>query len=313
MFEKVNKYYLSRLGDLPYEKQFHFASRLWLWTNDPVYEDLLRELKPEFCGDGSPKAINDILGRMLASQKPEFGSKNAAAERAPYFARYPLLRQVLPLLFRLMFIKTVYGIDARRTLDNHIELEAIDHLAAALSEDEEAIAILSTHACNFYYLWYRFFKDDLTAVPVQRLYDIGQTSYDPKNLTHSQLQFYLYTHCIIGESLFYKRALPQDNLAVYQAMCTHLEQILAQNFRSINLDNKCEFLVASAIAGYKSELKDAVFDEASRSFSAEGDFIIDVYNDNPQFENVTLEKSEHRNVLFIMSGTGFNPTKRVIG
>lgn len=313
MFEKVNKFYLSRIADLPFEKQFHFASRLWLWTGNKIYAELLKVLKSGYCGDGSAEAINTKLKKMLAEQTSEFGTKNAAAERAPYFARYPLLRRVLPLLFRLMFIKTIYGIDARETLGNHVNLADIEQMADDLADDPEAIAILSTHACNFFYLWRRFFQEDGQTISIRGLYDIGQTGYDHENLTHLQLQFYLYTHCIIGESLFYKRALPKEDLAVYQAMSIHLEQILSQNFSAVNLDNKCEFLVASAIASYDTELKQAVHDEASRSFSAEGDFIIDTHNNNPQSVNITLEKSEHRNVLLIMSGSEFRPTDQVIG
>ncbi len=312
MFEEVNNYYLSRMADLPFEKQFHFASRLWLWTGKKTYADILLRLKPQFCDDGSPDAVNKVLGDLLASQNSDFGSKNAAVERAPYFAHYPLLRQVLPLLFRLLFMKTIYNIDARRELKNHVDLDAVDKLALELANDREAIAILSTYACNFFYLWHSFFKESPKDIPVLQMYEIGLTAYD-FSLTHRKLQFYLYTHCIIGDSYFYKRNLPLENLQVYRNMCENLENYLSANFRDINLDNKCEFIVACSIAGFSSKLKSAVHDEASRSMSPNGNFIIDRHNNNPQAGKITPEESEHRNVLLIMSSTDFKPFDQVVG
>lgn len=312
MDKKINSFYLSHFSELAFEKQFHFASRLWLWNGDESYQKLLVDMRPSFAGDLTAESISGILGEVLAKQTPDFGSKNAAAQRAPYFARYPLLRRVLPLLFRLLFIETIYGVDARQTLGEHIHIAELEDMANALKNDPEAIAILSTHAANFFYLWNRFYKRDEAGVPLDVLFDIGQNRYDHDNLTHLQLLIYLYTHCIIGESLFYKRTMPQVHITIYQEMCARLEKLVENNFESINLDNKCEFLVACKIAGYETALEKRIHTEAAASFSDTGDFIIDKHNKNPQSDNTTLEKSEHRNVLFIMSTLDFTPNDRVI-
>ncbi len=312
MHKKINTYYLHHLSGMPFDKQFHYASRLWLWTGDEQYASLLKKLRPQFAQDLQLESIDTLMGEMLASQSPEFGSKNAATERALYFARYPLLRQALPLLFRLLFIKTVYGVDARPTLANHFDLTQLEALAQELEADTEATAMLSTHASNFLYLWHRFYKEDAGAIDLPKLYEIGKTAYDHSNRTHLQLLIYLYTHCIIGESLFYKCMLPAENKQLYLKMCEDLEQLIGNNFEHINLDNKCEFLVVCKIAGYKSNLHQRIWDEAERSFSDEGDFIIDRHNQNPQTDNISLEKSEHRNVLLIMSFLDFRPSNKTV-
>ena len=54
-----------------------------------------------------------------------------------------------------------------------------------------------------------------------------------------------------------------------------------------------------------SRLESRIFDEAAQSVSSDGTYIIDRLNNNPQVTNVSLDKSEHRNVLFIMAGGPF--------
>lgn len=313
MFDKINKSYISRFDELPFAKQFHFSSRIWLWSGDKDRELFLREARPTFCGQNPPDSLQNVLKQLLDEQTDSFGSKNAAAQRAPYFRKYPLLRKTLPLLFRLLFAETVYGIDGRAVLKDFVSEKELDELAQALLSDPDAIAILSTHACNFLYLWHRFYKRDERGFDVELLYEIGQRHYNLTDLTHLQLYIYLYTHCIIGESLFYKRAIPAERLHVYHKMCQALEQTVMDRYDDINLDNKCEILVALAICGYENSLAERIHDEASRSFSPDGDFVIDRHNNNPQTNNVSLDKSEHRNVLLLMSALPFEPSSRVAG
>lgn len=307
MEQKVNNYYQKHFDSLHFSKQFHFASRLWLWSQDPDAANFLKDARSKFCGDGTPEGIKAVLQGIIDNQGATFGTKNAAAQRAPYFAKYPLLPRILPLLFRLLFIESIYGIDARDTLADFVDLEEAEALTQALLQDAEATAILSTHASNFLYLWNRFYKRDEDAFPIERLYEIGQTQYDLNDHTQLQLYVYLYTHCIIGESIFYKRAIPEDKLPVYRKMAAALEATLEERYDDVNLDNKYETLVSQMICGTEPRLKSEVDDEAAQSFAPDGDFIIDKFNNNPQKDNITLEKSEHRNVLCIMSGRPFTP------
>lgn len=272
----------------------------------------LQQAKQNFCGTGSAEDIRRILAEILANQTPSFGSKNAAAERAPFFAKYPLLRQLLPLLFRLLFIETVYGIDGREQLKNVIDTAAVPQLIQELMADDRALAILSTHAANFLYLWHRYYLRDEAGFSIEKLYQVGQTAYDLSNKTELQLCIYLYTHCIIGECLFYKRALPGQNSAIYHQMADQLNKIVSEHFDDINLDNKYEVLVSQLICGQTPGLLERVDQEAQKSLSDNGDFIIDRHNNNQQSDNIDLEKSEHRNVLLLLAHLPFRPTDQVI-
>lgn len=311
MVEIINNYYLSHFSELPFAKQFHFASRTWLWNQDNNVETFLHDAKTEFCGN-PPESVKDVLQDIINNLSPDFGSKNAAELRAPYFAKYPLLKKVLPLLFRLLFIQTVYGFDTREQLYGFVSKEELENLKENLIKDSEAIAILSTHASNFLYLYHRFLLNDETGFDIEHLYQIGKTKYDLTNKTHLQLYIYLYTHCIIGESLFYKRQISSEKLPIYQKMVKELDYILNDRFMDINLDNKFEILTCFKICGHVSKLTQKVYDEAEQSWSDNGDFLIDKHNNNPQLDNTNLEKSEHRNVLAIISSRDFSPTDQVI-
>jgi len=313
MFEKINIYYLAHWDDLPLDKQFHFASRMWLWSQDPVMATKLAAAREWFCGDGSNEGIQKVLQEILDAQTPTFGSKNAAAERAPYFAKYPLVRQLLPLLFRLLFMETIYGIDGREQLGKVVDLSGVPALIEALMADDRAIAILSTHAANFLYLWHRFYLRDENGFSLEKLLQVGQTAYDLSNKTELQLFIYLYTHCIIGESLFYKRSLPASNLPIYKKMATGLDRVVAEHYDGINLDNKYETLVCQLICEHPLTLLEKIDQEAAQSVSTEGDYLVDRHNGNPQTDNVSLDKSEHRNVLSLLAHQPFRPTDQVLG
>jgi hypothetical protein len=90
-------------------------------------------------------------------------------------------------------------------------------------------------------------------------------------------------------------------------MIAELEQLIADHFDNINLDNKCEFLVCAKLVGQRSKLERRIVAEANASLSPDGIFLIDRHNHNPQPDNVSIDKSEHRNVLFLMANRDFKP------
>jgi len=90
-------------------------------------------------------------------------------------------------------------------------------------------------------------------------------------------------------------------------MIHELEEVITDNYADINLDNKFEFLVCARILGYQPKLLERINDEAVGSVSAEGMFLIDRQNNNPQAKNTSFEKSEHRNILFLLSQTPYQP------
>lgn len=302
----IYRYYLDNWSSLPFDKQMHFASRLHLWSQDPGLSAKLAELRPTFTADDTPRQALEAIVE-LAKASPVHGSKNAAELRRPYFERYPDLKLCVSLLFRVHFMRIIYGVDARDMLHELVPAATWEKLHADLLQDDGALAILSTHAINFLYLYDRSVKGDDTALPLERFLEVGRRAYDLDDRLHLQLFIYLYTHCIIGESLFYFRKIPAQLLATYQTMMQELETVISQRYDDINMDNKFEFLVCARITGHASALDDRIFDEAARSVSEDGTFIIDRHNKNPQTDNNTLDKSEHRNVLFLMSNRTFSP------
>jgi hypothetical protein len=236
----------------------------------------------------------------------DFGAKNAATERKPYFEKYPLLRQSLLAMFRLLFTKTIYGIDSRVLLANHFDISELDEMEKRLIGDKDALSTLSTHAVNFLYLYNRFYKSNDNGIAVDFLLSHAETMNTSSNLD-LLLYIYFVTHCVIGESLFYKRHIPQNILKPYIDSILRLESTVEQRYDDVNMDNKFEMLVCFRILGLESRLSDQIYQEAAGSLSENGDFIIDKLNNNPQQENIDFEKSEHRNVLYLLSNSNFHP------
>jgi hypothetical protein len=302
----IYRYYVNRSAELSPPARFHFVSRLYLWNRDPACQKLLADSRPWFTHNDQPEeAIRQVIedSRLSASH----GSKNAAGLRRPYFNKYPQLKTYVSALFRINFLQTVYGLDARELFFRFFDKAKTESFARELARDDDAVRILSTHAVNFFYLYNGLILDDASKVDPEAIYGLGRTGYDLENPVHLQLRIYLYTHCIIGDSLFYYRAVPAERLGIYKSMLDRLEELIGTNFTGINLDNKFEFLVCAAMAGKQTPLKERIFDEAKASLSHEGSFLIDKHNSNPQLNNTNLEMSEHRNVLFIMANRPFKP------
>ncbi len=295
----IYKHYTDNFESLPFDKQLHFASRLFLWSEDEFGATQLAKLRPAVTADEhADVAIREVYAH--GQETIHHGSKNAAELRAPYFKKYPQLRTLAMVLFRLTFLETIYGIDARQTLYELFDKAEIESLLNSLLADTEALAILSTHAVNVLYLYNRVVLKDDTALNPDQFLQLGPQIYDLTNPIELQLYIYLYTHCIIGESKFYARQLPEHYLSTYQQMTRELEDTMDANFESINLDNKFEFLVCCKLVGHESTLAQRIENEAKASVSTDGMYLIDRHNNNPQTANTTLDLSEHRNVLYLL-------------
>jgi hypothetical protein len=304
----IFNYYLEHSGEMEPDKQFHFASRLYLWSGEPACRDLLTGLRPWFTADGQPdEALRQVIAAAQAS--PVHGSKNAAELRLPYFQKYPRLKLYVSALFRVNFLLHVYGLDTRDEFLRAFPATEVEALATELLHDEDALAILSTHAVNFLYLYSRLFGREELFDPEVFL-QVGENRYDLSERLHLQLFIYLYTHCIIGESLFYARRLSEN--PAYHTMFDRLEAVIEERFDDINLDNKFEFLVCGRLLGRENHLAEPIFAEAVKSVSPDGHYLIDVHNNHPQTDNVSLDKSEHRNVLFIMAHRAFEPGNSLV-
>ena len=295
--QKVRHYYLEHFQELPFDKQFHFATRLHSWNGDAECSELLQTLRPFVVKD--EEELRKDLEQLI--HQPPTAKINAAAAREQYFERYPDLRGLMLALFRVRHLLSIYDIDARATLLELYPIDKLRSLADAIRNDDDALRVLSTYAINYLYLVdHILYPEGGTPPPVERFYQLADV-YDTSEPEQVQLMIYFYTHCIIGESNFYEREITGEQHAVYTKMLVRLESLIVDNYNSINLDNKLEFLVCCRILGYETSLFDKVSAECEQSISSEGMFLIDTHNAFAQSNKTSFSDSEHRNVLFIMS------------
>jgi hypothetical protein len=302
---KIKDYYYANLAELSDDKQFHFATRIGAWHGDKQAFTLLTKLEPIINSDDLAGTFTEIAA------KPQAGRRNAHELRQPFFEAYPRLYGAHAALFRLRHLKSVYGVDARKDFFTALDESELDSLYARLLKDAAALRILSTFAVNFIYLYKTIAKQSSEPVNPAVFLQAAE-GYDLTNPLDMQLKIYLYTHCIIGDSNFYTKQVPAKNKPHYTAMLAELETLISDNFERINLDNKFEFLVCARIIGFESRLFERIDQEANNSMSPEGTFVIDTHNKNIQDDKTSFDKSEHRNVLYIMSDTPYAPHSTLI-
>lgn len=303
---RIKNYYYQNIDSLPLDKQFHFATRMAAWNGDDRAFAMLNSLRETIVESDD---LSEVFARIVST--PQTGRRNAHELRQPFFEKYPSLYGTHAALFRLRHLESVYGINARNAFFKACAKDDLDKLFDALSNDSEALRILSTFAINFMYLYRKIALNNPSSVDASLFLDAAR-GYDLANKLSLQLKIYLYTHCIIGDSNFYTEQVPSENLSTYESMLSELDQLISQNFESINLDNKLEYLVSCRIIGFKSNLFERIDSECQQSISPEGDFVIDMYNENIQEDKTSFDKSEHRNVLYIMSASPYNPHPTVV-
>lgn len=292
--------YTARFGELSKRGQFHFASRLHLWHQLPEASAWLAILRPNFTANDQPL---QALAQLMTEPLPIL--KQTADLRNPYFTRYPQLRSYERIMFRLLFLHTVYGFDSRQYLYKILPKETVLELYQALLADREALSKLSSYAINFLYLVDRFgHQDDASAIQPRQLLGLAQTEFTSDSPLERQLECYFYTHCILAETLFYYRALPAHSRNYYLAMLEIVEVTIENYFETTRLDICYEFLVCCRILNYKSQLEDSILARTEQSMHAEG-FIAEPLANTARPS--TLQNSEHRNVLFILSQLPYKP------
>jgi RimK family alpha-L-glutamate ligase len=301
--ELVSEEYQSQIHMLG-DKKFHFLSRLYLWSGNGKFIKNLDELRAKYIGsteDGYRERLKEIFLHV-----PEHGGRMVAKEaRQTYFKKYPTLEPSLGLLFKNLFVREIYGVDLHKYIRELVSDKDLLNLKMAIESDADALRILSTHAINFLYMLDDYLGTDKSKTDPEKYLQIG-TSYPDGQ---SELQIYFFTHCIIGASRFYSTEIKPAESAVYLKMLRAIEDIIENNFQTISLDNKFEFLVCAKICGHKSALEEKILSEADQSLAPDGNFLIDIHNAkaSPDERNDFIS-SEHRNVLYIMSQTPFHPT-----
>lgn len=312
--ENIRDYYFAHLGELSPSKQFHFCSRLAAWQGSNEAIDELKKLRAHFVPQPCTQNTLRQTLQELAGHQPNAGV-NAWQLRKPHLDRYPQLYGISLALFRVRHLRMVYGIDARPALFELVDERELLHLKEQLLQDKDAVRFLSTYAINYLYLLERIVLEHTgpDTIDVQSLYELGD-AYDAQDARQLQLLIYLYTHCIIAESNFYAKVMPPSLLPVYTRMLQRIEPLIAGHFSDVSLDTKLEFLVCSRICGYATPLARRIETESQASASPQGTFIVDTHNSfAARSDKKDLAGSEHRNVLYIMSGQSYAPHSTTVG
>lgn len=296
LYNTVRATYEQQYASLKPRIQLHFASRLYLWQQDVAAANWLKRSRADFtCQDQPLLAVQ----RLIAEPQPPL--RQTGTLRAPYFTRYPDLRTYDRALFRLLFMNTLYGLETRAIFDQLFPADKTEKLYNSLLEDTAALAWLSSFGINYLYLLKRFVRQDKTALPLEKLLETGRTSYG-NDTAETRLRCYFYTHCIIGETLFYARSVGQQYLAIYQHILAAAEQLVDRHFSQLKIDNLCEFLVCCRILGHTSPLEGRIAQAFRDALSTEG------YLQEPADKRPSdLSRAEHRNVLFLMSQRPYRP------
>lgn len=300
--QSVYQYYLDNQRELTPSRRFHFATRMTAWLGTPDLQTMLREASSYI----APEGIDLTDSLKIIYETPQRGRRKAHELRAPYFEKYPDLYGIHQTLFRVRYLKELFGIDARQELFSIIPKEKLLTLRDQLLSDSEALMTLSTFAVNYCYLLENLEIAETHSFPLTVIVELDD-KYDMSNMEHIQLLIYLYTHCIISDTNFYVQPISRQRLPVYTQMLRKLERIIENNFSKISLDNKLEFLVCARICSFDTTLFERIYDECEKSVSPDGTFLIDVHNENINPRQSSLSTSEHRNVLFIMSGSSYTP------
>lgn len=301
LFQRIRHYYESHQADLKASKWRHYVSRMALWTGEEKYHQWMKELKADYLGVDE-EAVRKLIQHLAkpVSVNPE---SHCLEMRRPHFDRYPMLLSYDRMLFLSLFAQTLYGQDIRPLVLEQIPLSEFIAFYQTAYQDRPAIRNLSTYVINYFYLSRALFPELAAQVPLSLEYfwEISEQDYSGNTLKEICLRLYLLTHCIIGESHFYARKIT-DQVDLYQQMLEKCEELIAEHFESVSLDNKLEYLVCAKILGSPSPLESAIFTEAEQSLSDEGDFLIDRHN-GQRGKNDTLDKSEHRNAMYLMAAS----------
>lgn len=276
----VRDYYYQHFDELDSYDQFHFASRIKNYFKTHDFDDYFKQ-----------NVLDQDLAPIFANN--DYSKVNNAAERKPYFDKYPNLYAIEAALFRVNHLLNEWGIDIRDQFLQYEPKASLYALCDALLADDGAIATLSTWAVNVICLTEYLFPRGKNVVK-----QLSEKALQ-LNFPNPLLAIYLYTHIIICDTIFYTRPVNPDNKELFVALLDRCAEIITQNFDDLILDVRIEFLVCANLVGKDyPELRQKIQAECAQILSSQP-FITDPRRPKSRH---TLSRAEHTNVLYIMSG-----------
>ncbi len=302
----VQNYYLKHFNKLAGEK-FHFCSRFYLWTKNKRMGRELLKMRASYCGKNEKEFVAIIKEEFKNKEKSQSKNFSGKKFRKATAKKYPLLGFYNKILFKNLMSKNLYNKDFKDSTEKFISDDKFLSLRNRLLNNERDLLKLSSSAINYLYLTDDYFEvNNKTTINPKILLRIAQKDKKKKKCRELLINFiYFITHCIIGESRFYKRKVGKSR-RVYIRMLKIAEEVVEKNFLEIPLDVKFEILVCARLLDYKSRLEDFIHAEAGKSLSPIGNFLVDTLNSNKsKAVKKGFLKSEHRNVLYIMTNNKF--------
>lgn len=299
--ENIDEYFSQNIHFLNSYTKFHYFNRRWLWEGKQEYKDELDKLQEQFIGKNEEQT-RAIIRRKARTDIPDedritYSKKN----RSIFLKKYPKLLAYNQVLYAYLTAEKIYNYSIRAIVQEYINDNDLTTLRNALLNDKEAILELATAAVNFFYLLENYNPD--IQIDPEVLYQLAKDTYaNEKTQNRLRAIMYILTHSIIGETRFYSEQLIK-NKAVFAKIIELLEDIIEENYFSLSLDNKFEFLVCAKLCSYETRLKDLINSEAERSLSKLGNYLTDTLNDRIRTTGDNMRVAEHRNVLYLMAMT----------
>ncbi len=288
--EEIFLFYQQNKSQL-HEKEFHFMTRLYLWSNGKMCGNEIKKFQKSFLRKGFLQEPYTIKEEILKKFTPERKNK---------LEQFLELLKYHDILLQTLYARTLYEKDYTASAKDLLPESLITSFERNLFKDQRAVATLSTFAVTFIYLVHRILWTNLP-FDVPSLLSIAQKHLDPTKPDELSMLIYFYTHCIIGESLFYSREIPSDLLPVYKDVIQTLEHIFMENYTNTSLDHKFEFLVCCRICHYQTKVETRIMDETTHSLSPDGFFLIDSKNYYAGKKDTSVYGAEHQNVLYLLT------------
>lgn len=303
----IKKNYDNNIKYLPYLYQFHYASRMFLWTKDNKYRQMLDELKNDFIGDSSEQQKKVV---QTTYYDFHFTPRLDRQIRNGDIGLYEKVVHYNDILRRYLFGKTIYNVELGKYIEELISKKDLNFIYTELIKNPEAILSISTDAINYIFYIKFYFESyyyDSISVDLESLFSLVQYYIkENSSLTREKITqlMYILTHCIIGQSEFYNK--PITNKKNFGNFILLLENTIEDYFFDLGLDIKLEFLMCCKLLNHKTHIKNLILNQAHQSISYHGNYLEDkIRSSHTKSLADRMTLSEHSSVLYIMATTPY--------
>lgn len=298
LFEAVHDHYIENLQYLSIGSQFHFLSRLYLWSREPEYASKLEDIRDEWWSvmDSIVSRIKRVYDGTFEQRVPTKSYRRSAYRKHPYIDLYN------SFFFKCLFDRSVFGGDAFERLSIHIKKEHVKEMYHQLISDPESVFELSTPAVNFIYFCTLFYPEECPQISPERILAWGDEHHIANPDADTDARIYFYTHAIIGATEFYSKQISDEHRAVYTEMLRRVEYAIAQRYMHTSIDHKAEFIVCCRMLGYTSSIESVIRSEILSSRSPHGIYFQNTLNTiKNNFSRRSMHAVEHSNILSLLA------------